>query len=380
MNRLLAASTLSITIASIARRPAPVRSFLWLREKATLFHESYVRTDDAISGDMASGAQLVHYEGRLAPRGEASRFELRTLGFHRLIHDLTIVLRDDTALVIEHSGRYDDTLRVASKPGAIPMLSSPLGLFELIVRRALAQNASRADVPVLSVVADNPDALVVVPFTVTFPSRDTAIVSVNGDEKIRFAIDAAGNILGGVNSRLHVMVVPSSDEVPPETGAVPSTTASPANPSDVSSANAIIAALYEANSVMVDQKRDADRFRSLYSPDARLISASHGLRSASMLIRTLDQYIEAASSGPPRGGFREREIARTAESFGSIMQVFSTYESRRDSADMHPTRGINSIQLFNDGHRWWVTSVLWDTERAHTPIPSAYLNSRVTPP
>ena len=396
MNRLLAVSSISFAIGSLAWRPAPpprhapVRSFVWLRENATLFHESYTRTGDAISGDMASGAQRIHYEGHLASRGEASRgeasrgegsrFDLRTFGFHRLIHDLTIVLRDDSALVIEHSGRYDDTLHVASKPNAIPMLSSPIGLFELIVRRALAQNASKADVPVLNIVADNPDALVVVPFTVTFPSRDTAVVSVNGDEKIRFAIDAAGNILGGASPRQHVTIVPSSDAVPPDNAAVPSMTAPPANPSDVSSANAIIAALYEANSVMVDQKRDADRFRSLYWPDARLVSASHGLRSASMLARTLDEYITAASSGPPRGGFREREIARTAESFGSIMQVFSTYESRRDSTDTHPTRGINSIQLFNDGHRWWVTSVLWDTERANTPIPAAYLNGRVTSP
>ena len=45
-------------------------------------------------------------------------------------------------------------------------------------------------------------------------------------------------------------------------------------------------------------------------------------------------------------GFFEHEISRTVETFGSISQVFSTYESRRRADDEKPfARGINSIQL-----------------------------------
>jgi hypothetical protein len=383
MHRFLAVSAATLAIASIAGRPAPtsrhapVRGYVWLRRGDTLLRESFIQTGDAISGDMASGTQGIHYEGHLASPGKPSRFDLRVMGFHRILHRLTVVVRDDSAFVIEHVGRYDDTVRLASKPNAIPMLSpDPVGSFALIVQRALAQKTSKADVPVLILSVDNANAIVVVPFTVAFPSRDTAAISVNGDEKIRFAIDAGGNILGGASPKQQVTIVPSPDAVPPDSVAAPQTAVPTADPSDVNSPDAIIAAAYDANSVMVDQKRGADRFRSLHAPDARLISTSHGLRSAAMLTRTVDEYVKSATSGPRRGGFREREIARTAESFGSIMQVFSTYESRRDSTDTHPTRGINSIQLFNDGHRWWVTSVLWDTERANTPIPAAYLKSR----
>jgi hypothetical protein len=57
----------------------------------------------------------------------------------------------------------------------------------------------------------------------------------------------------------------------------------------------------------------------------------------------------------------------------NIMQAFSTYETHRDSADARPIRGINSIQLFNDGSRWWVVGVMWDNERPDKPIPAAYL-------
>lgn len=382
MNRFLTLSSVALAVASIAWRPAPtsrfapVRTFVWLREGGTFGRESFARTGDAISGDMATGSQRIHYEGHLASRGEAARFDLRITGYHQIIHQLTVVLRDDSAFVIEHAGRYDDTLRLASTPNAIPMLSSPVGLFELVVDRALAHKTSKSDVPVLIVDPEHADGLAIVPFTVVFPSRDTAIISVRGDEKIRFAIDAGGNILGGTSARLRVTIVPSPDALPPDNVVASLAVVPAADPSDVNSPDAIITSLYQANSVMVDQKRRADRFRSLYAWDARLTSASHGLRSTAMLTRTVDEYVKAATSGPQRGGFREREIARTAESFGSIMQFFSTYESRRDSTDTHPTRGINSIQLFNDGHRWWVTSVLWDTERANTPIPAAYLKSR----
>jgi hypothetical protein len=58
------------------------------------------------------------------------------------------------------------------------------------------------------------------------------------------------------------------------------------------------------------------------------------------------------------------------------MQVFSTYESRRDSTDTRRGHGINSIQLFNDGTRWWVVGVLWDNERPDKPIPAVYMKSR----
>ena len=162
----------------------------------------------------------------------------------------------------------------------------------------------------------------------------------------------------------------------------PSATASatvPAKPADVASADAIIAALYDANTVMVDRKQEADRFRSLFVPGARLMpTAGPPGPGGSALIRvqTVDDYVRQASSGQPRHGFSEREIARTGEAFGNIMQVFSTYESHRDSTDARPGRGINSIQLFNDGTRWWVVGVLWDNERPEKPIPPAFLKSR----
>lgn len=36
-------------------------------------------------------------------------------------------------------------------------------------------------------------------------------------------------------------------------------------------------------------------------------------------------------------------------------------------------RGVNSIEPFRDGARWWISAVSWDEERAGNPIPKEFL-------
>jgi len=146
---------------------------------------------------------------------------------------------------------------------------------------------------------------------------------------------------------------------------------------DVASLDAILAALYDVISGPAGQRRDWDRMRSLFAPGARLIPAVYRPDSAASLrVWTVDEYIAQAGPRLESAGFFEREIARRTERYGGVTQVFSTYESRRTSADPTPfARGINSIQLFFDGRRWWVVTILWEGERPNNPIPGPYLKS-----
>ena len=146
---------------------------------------------------------------------------------------------------------------------------------------------------------------------------------------------------------------------------------------DVATVDGIVGALYDVISGAAGQRRNWDRFRSLFAPGARLIPT--GVRpdgSHTMRVMTPEDYIATAGAGLERNGFFEREIARRSERFGNVMHVFSTYESRRTAADSAPfARGINSIQLVHDGTRWAVISILWDSERKDNPIPAALLRS-----
>ena len=81
-----------------------------------------------------------------------------------------------------------------------------------------------------------------------------------------------------------------------------------------------------------------------------------------------------ALSGPllVERGFHERELARRTERFGHIAHVFSTYEGKV-AGDAPPMRGINTIQLMNDGRRWWIVSLMWEAESPKLGLPAEYL-------
>ena len=148
-------------------------------------------------------------------------------------------------------------------------------------------------------------------------------------------------------------------------------------PSDVASEEAIISALYDVISGPAGKTRDWDRMRSLFHPEARLIPAGRS-QDGSYRIRvlTLSDWIAGAEPFFAREGFFERELAHRSERFGQIVHRFSTYDSRHAATDTAAfARGINSIQLFNDGRRWWVMNIMWDAERSGLTLPPEYLRS-----
>ncbi|MEI7037628.1 hypothetical protein [Fulvimonas yonginensis] len=147
-----------------------------------------------------------------------------------------------------------------------------------------------------------------------------------------------------------------------------------ARPADVASMDAILGALYDVISGPKGQKRDWDRLRSLFVPGARLIpvhAGKDGIVQARVL--SVEDYIRLGAPLLEKEGFFEREVHRTVDRYGHIAQVFSTYESRHAANDAKPfQRGINSIQLLFDGHRWWVVTIYWQGERPDLPIPEQY--------
>jgi hypothetical protein len=151
---------------------------------------------------------------------------------------------------------------------------------------------------------------------------------------------------------------------------------SEANPSDVASIDAIITAAYDSISGPAGEKRNWERERSLYYPGARLIPTAKAGESEDLApqILDVDGFIARVESFFAEHGFYEKEIARRTEQFGRIAHVWSTYESRHNADDPEPfMRGINSIQLFHDGNRWWIVTIYWQQESSVDPIPEKYI-------
>lgn len=144
----------------------------------------------------------------------------------------------------------------------------------------------------------------------------------------------------------------------------------PADPADVESIDAIVAALYEAISGPAGEERDADRIRSLFWPGSVLLPI---VPDGTPRELGLERWIRGVAEYTRENAFYEREVARTENRYGHIAQVFSTYESRHDPEDPEPfTRGINAIQLVHDGSRWWITQIAWAETASAGPIPERY--------
>ena len=169
----------------------------------------------------------------------------------------------------------------------------------------------------------------------------------------------------------------ASGQTPPQQ---PAATPPPAaNPADVASIDAIIAAVYDVISGPAGKKRDWQRMRSLFIPGARMIPTGKNREGAiASTVVDVEGYITRSGNYLETNGFFEKETARRTEQYGHIAHVFSTYEARRKAEDKAPfMRGINSFQLMNDGKRWWVVTIFWEAETPENPIPEKYLKTEM---
>jgi hypothetical protein len=149
-----------------------------------------------------------------------------------------------------------------------------------------------------------------------------------------------------------------------------------ARSSDVESIDGIVTAIYDVISGPAGG-RDWDRERSLFLSGARLVPTRplpEGGAAADVF--DVEGYIASRTPIFAAQDVWETEIGRQVFVFGNFAHVLSSYELRRSSpagGELPAVRGVNSIQLFNDGRRWWITSVTWDNERPGVAIPESLL-------
>lgn len=145
--------------------------------------------------------------------------------------------------------------------------------------------------------------------------------------------------------------------------------------SSVKTLDSTLSALYSVISGDKGEARDWEHMKYLFHPDAKLIPSGknrEGIYRARYM--TVQDYVDSSGKWLVDNGFFEKEIHRVENTFGNITQVFSTYEAFQTSTDTEPfMRGINSIQLLNDGQRWWIINIYWTQESVENPIPDEYL-------
>lgn len=178
---------------------------------------------------------------------------------------------------------------------------------------------------------------------------------------------AAQSSSGEAASKPQQNVRPSQQPGPDPFAGVPAP-----KPADVDSIDHILTALYDVISGPAGP-RDWDRFRSLFIPTARLTSATKAPDgSVRVHPNTVEDYATRGGAYFLKNGFVERPVVNRVFTFGNIAQVLSSYESRHAAGEAPFARGINGIQLLNDGKRWWIVSIFWDEERPDNPLPADF--------
>ena len=147
----------------------------------------------------------------------------------------------------------------------------------------------------------------------------------------------------------------------------------PADKEDVSSIDAMVKELYESITFPEGKEPDLNRLQSLFTPNAQFIRITpQGVDK--MDVKSFVASFKGWITSGRMKSFYESEISRKAQVWGSIAQVFSTYKKGINIKDPElMVLGINSIQLYHDGQRWWMSSIVWEDERSDNPIPEKYL-------
>ncbi|MCY1030625.1 nuclear transport factor 2 family protein [Corallococcus sp. BB11-1] len=144
-------------------------------------------------------------------------------------------------------------------------------------------------------------------------------------------------------------------------------------PEDVKSIDSLLKALYDSISGPGGTARDWQRFRSLFYPGATLVPlmgspTAPGIRAQPF---SVEEYIALATAASSQQGFFEKETQRQALGYGALVQVMSTYEARGTPDGAVMMKGVNSIQVFNDGQRWWLMHIVWlDEKTAGLKVPT----------
>jgi len=138
----------------------------------------------------------------------------------------------------------------------------------------------------------------------------------------------------------------------------------------------IIKAYYDVVCVKKGGKIIYERDSLLHIPGSVMVGFVVKDKSGKKVLKMIDlrEFHRLSDPGAEQQGFYEHEIGRRMEKFGNIYHVFSAYESMTEQGGKPKDRGINSIELYYDGKRFWIVSWIFDTENNGNSIPKEYLN------
>lgn len=133
-------------------------------------------------------------------------------------------------------------------------------------------------------------------------------------------------------------------------------------PTEVGTPEALTASLYAFISGPKDQKRDIEKIRALFHPQARLmVAARHPEHGAFLRPLELEAFLSFAIPQWEKGFF-ERSTAVSVQKQDGVAQVWSPYDIRLAADGPAMYTGVNALQCAWDGKRWWITHLAFQSQ------------------
>jgi hypothetical protein len=111
----------------------------------------------------------------------------------------------------------------------------------------------------------------------------------------------------------------------------------------------------------------------LYTPEVSFVIISDdadGTPVAKQL--THQEFVDDSDAEVVKGGFYEKEIHRIVHRYDNWANVVSTSQSRRTPDGPVIGHSIDNLDLFWDGHRWWIMHVTIAEIRPDHPLPKEF--------
>jgi hypothetical protein len=142
---------------------------------------------------------------------------------------------------------------------------------------------------------------------------------------------------------------------------------------DVGTIEGIVTASYETISGGVGVPRQWGRDRTLFDPNSRSVAIHVDAKTGAIKTESMTEqdFADRSDASLVKDGFTERELKHVIKRFGNVATVLSSYEGSASGKMIE--RGVNIFQLYFDGKRWWILSMVWDEERPGNPIPKELL-------
>ncbi|MBC3765583.1 hypothetical protein [Neptunicella marina] len=128
--------------------------------------------------------------------------------------------------------------------------------------------------------------------------------------------------------------------------------------------DSIIPALYGIVSGAAGETKNWQLMSELFAPNGQIVPVFHDKKQQPQIdVLSVEKFVELNKQIFKDINFYETEVSKQIFQVGHMATVLSHYASRDDLNAAPYSQGINSFQLLNDGRRWCVISVTWDSDK-----------------